>query len=223
MSGLNAEAVADYLKSNPGFFEHYADLMAQIFVPHPHGGRAVSLVERQMLTLREKSRAAEHKLAELIAFGEDNDRISEKVHRLAVGLLGAKTALAVAHLLNFHLADDFGVPHVAVRLWEKPAGAEDAPEFSPVGAELRDLADTLHRPYCGATTGLATAALFGDAAEHIRSKALIALRIDGRTIGLIAMGSEESHRFYADMGTLYLERIGELAAAALARVMSPAA
>ena len=77
--------IADYLKNNPGFFEQYADLMAQIFVPHPHGGRTISLVERQMLTLREKNRASESKLAELIAFGEENDQISEKVHRLAVG------------------------------------------------------------------------------------------------------------------------------------------
>ena len=43
MSALFPEDVADYLKDNPAFFEQYADLMAQIFVPHPHGGRAVSL------------------------------------------------------------------------------------------------------------------------------------------------------------------------------------
>ena len=87
MSAPFAEDVAEYLKSNPGFFEQYADLLAQIYVPHPHGGRAVSLAERQMLTLREKNRATESKLAEIIAFGEENDAISEKVHRLAVGLI----------------------------------------------------------------------------------------------------------------------------------------
>ncbi len=85
MSAMFPEEIADYLKNNPSFFEQYADLMAQIFVPHPHGGRAVSLAERQMLTLREKNRTTEDKLAELIAFGEENDAISEKVHRLAVG------------------------------------------------------------------------------------------------------------------------------------------
>ena len=63
MSALFPEDVADYLKNNPGFFEQYADLMAQIFLPHPHGGRAVSLAERQMLTLRDKNRQAESKLA----------------------------------------------------------------------------------------------------------------------------------------------------------------
>ena len=70
MSAPFAEDVAEYLKTNPAFFEQYADLLAQIYVPHPHGGRAVSLAERQMLTLRDKNRQTESKLAELIAFGE---------------------------------------------------------------------------------------------------------------------------------------------------------
>jgi uncharacterized protein len=31
--------------------------------------------------------------------------------------------------------------------------------------------------------------------------------------GLLALGSEDAKRFYPDMGTLYLRRIGELCAA----------
>ena len=218
MSALFPEDVLDYLKSNPGFFEQYADAMAQIFVPHPHGGRAVSLAERQMLTLREKNRQTEGKLAELIAFGEENDAISEKVHRLAVGLIAAETFQAVIHLLNFHLRDDFAVPHVALRLWHKPEGVEDLPEFAGVSEELQVFAETLARPYCGSTAGFGTASWFGEQAGHIRSQALIPLLNGGGTIGLIALGSEEAQRFYADMGTLYLERLGEMVSAALARV-----
>lgn len=218
MSALFPEEIAEYLKNNPGFFEQYADLMAQIFVPHPHGGRAVSLAERQMLSLREKNRAAESKLAELIAFGEENDAISEKVHRLAVGLIAAETFQAVIHLINFHLRDDFAVPHVALRLWDKPEGIEDLPEFAAVSEELQVFAETLGRPYCGSTAGFGTASWFGEHASHIRSQALIALRNGGGTIGMIALGSEEAQRFYTDMGTLYLERLGEMVSAALARV-----
>jgi uncharacterized protein YigA (DUF484 family) len=44
------------------------------------------------------------------------------------------------------------------------------------------------------------------------------LRNGGGTIGMIALGSEEAQRFYANMGTLYLERLGEMVSAALARV-----
>jgi len=215
---MNADDVAAFLQANPQFFEQYADLLAQIYVPHPHGGRTVSLSERQMLTLREKNKQLEAKLAELIAFGEENDTISEKMHRLSVGLIAAETFQAVVHLLNFHLRDDLAVPHVALRLWDKPADIEDLPEFAAVSEELQVFAETLNRPYCGSTSGFGTASWFGEAAPHIRSQALIALRNGGGTIGMIAMGSEDVQRFYADMGTLYLERLGELVSAALARV-----
>lgn len=218
MSALFPEDVADYLKNNPGFFEQYADLISQIFLPHPHGGRAISLAERQMLTLREKNRQTESKLAELIAFGEENDAISEKVHRLSVALIAAETFQAVIHLLNFHLRDDFSVPHVDLRLWDKPADIEDLPEFAAVSEELQVFAETLVHPYCGSTAGFGTASWFGEHANHIRSQALIALRNGGGTIGMIALGSEEAQRFYTDMGTLYLERLGEMVSAALARV-----
>jgi uncharacterized protein YigA (DUF484 family) len=222
MSAPFPEDVADYLKNNPGFFEQYADLMAQIFVPHPHGGRAVSLAERQMLTLRDKNRDTESKLAELIAFGEENDQISEKVHRLAVGLIAVETFSAVIHLMRFHLRDDFSVPHVALRLWKKPEGISELPEFAAVAEELQVFADTLTHPYCGSTSGFGTAAWFGEQATHLRSQALVALCDGGATIGMLALGSEDTKRFYPEMGTLYLERIGEMLSAALMRVAKPA-
>lgn len=218
-NAITADDVARFLQSNPGFFEQNAELLAHLYVPHPHGGRAISLNERQMLVMRETNRQLENKLAELIAFGEENDGISEKVHRLAVALVAAETFQAVIHLLNFHLRDDFAVPHVALRLWDRPEGIEDLPEFAAVGEELQAFAEGLARPYCGTTSGFGTAAWFGEHADHIRSQALIALRNGGGTIGLIALGSEDAQRFFSDMGTLYLERLGEMVSAALARVM----
>ncbi len=46
------------------------------------------------------------------------------------------------------------------------------------------------------------------------------LRRGAETFGLMVLGSEEPHRFYPEMGTLYLERIGDMAAAALDRTLS---
>jgi hypothetical protein len=51
---------------------------------------------------------------------------------------------------------------------------------------------------------------------------LVALCDGGSTIGMLALGSEDSKRFYPEMGTLYLERIGEMVSAALTRVSKPA-
>ncbi|MQY51855.1 DUF484 family protein [Rhodocyclus tenuis] len=216
---MNAEEVANFLQENPKFFEQHADLMSQLVIPHPHGGRAISITERQMLTLRDKNRQLEEKMRELLQFGEDNDAISEKMHRLGVAVIAAASFGAVLHTLNFHLRDDFAIPHFALRLWERPADADELPEFAAVSEELQVFAETLGQPYCGSTTGFGTAAWFSDGAAHVRSQALIALRNAGGTIGMIALGSEDAQRFYAGMGTLYLERLGEMASAALARVL----
>jgi len=47
--------------------------------------------------------------------------------------------------------------------------------------------------------------------------ALMPLRRGAQVFGLFALGSEETERFYAGMGTLYLGRIGELVSVALLR------
>ena len=216
---MRSEEVARYLQENPRFFEGHVDLVASLVVPHPHGGRAISITERQMLALRERNRQLEGKMSELLQFGEENDAISEKMHRLAVGLIAARSFQSVLHTLNFHLRDDFQVPHLAVRLWKLPDGTEDLPEFTDASQELQSFAETLAQPYCGSTSGFETSSWFGEASTHIRSQALIALRNGGGTVGLIALGSEDSERFYASMGTLFLERLGEMASAAVARAL----
>jgi hypothetical protein len=60
---------------------------------------------------------------------------------------------------------------------------------------------------------------FGEAAPQVRSCALVPLRREGETFGLLALGAESERRFYPEMGTVYLERIGEMASVALARVL----
>jgi uncharacterized protein YigA (DUF484 family) len=156
---------------------------------------------------------------ELLQFGEENDTISEKMHRLAVAMIAASSFQSVLHTLNFHLRDDFSIPHVALRLWDRSDNTDELPEFANVSEELQVFAETLSQPYCGSTSGFETSSWFGDAAEHIRSQALIAMRNGGGTVGMIALGSEEPQRFYVGMGTLYLERLGEMASAALVRVL----
>ncbi|MBK7327436.1 MAG: DUF484 family protein [Propionivibrio sp.] len=216
---MKSEEIAKYLQDNPQFFEEHADLVARIVIPHPHGGRTISITERQMLSLRDKNKLLEAKMDELLQFGEENDTISEKMHRLAVAMIAASSFQSVLHTLNFHLRDDFSIPHVALRLWDRSDNTDELPEFANVSEELQVFAETLSQPYCGSTSGFETSSWFGDAAEHIRSQALIAMRSGGGTVGMIALGSEEPQRFYVGMGTLYLERLGEMASAALARVL----
>ncbi len=212
---MNADDIARYLKDHPKFFEDYSDLLEQLYIPHPHGDRAISITERQMITLREKARQLETKLAELIRFGEENDAISEKVHRLAVALTGAADTVAVLAVLYTHLGEDLAVPHVALRLWGVTPTHHT--ECAEVSEQTRIFSAGLALPYCGANAGFEAATWFGEGSEQVRSVALIALRREAETVGLLAFGSEDVQRFYAEMGTLYLERIGDLASAALLR------
>ena len=207
------------MQGNPQFFEEHAELISHLVIPHPHGGRTISITERQMLSLRDKNKQLEGKMGELLQLGEENDTISEKMHRLGVAMIAAASFQSVLHTLNFHLRDDFAIPNVALRLWDRPEGAEELPEFAGVSDELQVFAETLTQPYCGSTSGFETSSWFGGASKHVRSQALIAMRNGGGTIGMIALGSEDPQRFYAGMGTLYLERLGEMASAALARVL----
>jgi hypothetical protein len=214
LSALKADEVARWLQDNPVFFEEYAEILSQVHVPHPHGGSAIPLSDRQVVALRDKARALEAKLAELIQFGEENDLISEKVHRLAVALLSARTLPTALHELYYNLREDFAIPHAQLRLWR---GAGDRAEFAPVSAELRDFAAGLDAPFCGPNANFEAAGWFGDAAPHLRSVAFMPLRELDETFGMLAFAAEDAARFYPEMGTLYLKRIGEMVSGALIR------
>src|SRR3954466_8283919 len=128
---MSPDDVAVFLRTNPQFFDQHPELLESIHVPHPYGGRAIPLAERQTVALREKVKLLEGRLAELIRFGEENDTISEKVHRLAVALVGARDFPALVQSLYFHLREDFAVPHVALRVWGKSVPV-DFEEAAPV-------------------------------------------------------------------------------------------
>ncbi|MCK2095855.1 DUF484 family protein [Thauera aromatica] len=215
---MNAEDLARYLREHPDFLCEHGEVFAGLTVPHPqHGGQAISLAERQLHTLRERIRQLELELAELIRFGADNDDISAKVHRLSLALLEAGSAEGVRQALTDSLQDDFAVPYVALKLWVADSVAAEADE---VGEAARRQLDGLRQPYCGVPEHAEMAGWFGESGTHIRSLALMPLRRQGVCFGLLGLGSGEPERFYPGMGTLYLGRIGELVAAALAR--SPA-
>ena len=157
-------------------------------------------------------------LRELIEFGEQNDAIGEKMHRLTLALIAARDAEAAIQALYFHLREDFAVPHTVIRLWPQWDHPQTA-EFAEVSMAARDFAASLANPYCCAKAMVDTAEWFGDDAQHLRSFAYVTLKND-ETIGLLAMASEDAQRFYPEMGTLYLKRLGDLAAATLLRYLA---
>jgi uncharacterized protein YigA (DUF484 family) len=86
-----------------------------------------------------------------------------------------------------------------------------------VSDALREYAAELDAPFCGPNANFEAAGWFEDATPHIRSVAFMPLRELDQTFGMLALASEDLLRFYPEMGTLYLKRMGEMASAALLR------
>lgn len=213
---FGSEEVAQYLKQHPQFFDEYADVLADIYVSHPHGGRAIPISERQIVTLRDKNHILQDKLRELIKFGEENDVISEKMHRLSIMFLSFTHLNDFLSELSSILRDNFSVPHVALRLWNINSDNLEISKFINTNAETHTITNRLLHPYCGPQLTDEIKDWFGESAAHLRSFSMIPLRIR-QTIGLLVLASEEPQRFYPEMGTLYLQRLGDLVSTAISR------
>ena len=138
------------------------------------------------------------------------------MHRVTLALISAQSLEDVLRTLYFHLREDFAVPHVAVRIW----GIEDALDteaFAPVSEEVHAFTDSLKTPYCAAHPVLDSIGWFPEAQPPLQSFAYV--RLDGENLdGLMVLASEYAQRFYPEMGTLYLDRLGQLIGAALTRL-----
>ncbi|MDE2365941.1 MAG: DUF484 family protein [Betaproteobacteria bacterium] len=216
---ISPDEIAQYLLTHPQFFEEYADTLADIQVPHPHGGGAIPISERQIVALRDKNRILQEKLSELIRFGEENGALNEKMHRLAVLLLTSTRLNDLLGGLHFNLREDFTIPHMGLRLWNITADDTELPEFSRTSADIHVLAESLPYPYCGPHVLDEIKGWFGEDALRLRSFAMVSLRARQTVMGLMVMGSEDPQRFYPGMGTIYLTQLGELISAALGRFM----
>jgi len=86
--------------------------------------------------------------------------------------------------------------------------------FTHVSDTFNEWVMSLTQPYCGAKPEV-----LGDLVDHnLQSFVIIPLgtkAADQRPFGVLILGSADKDRFKAGMGTLYLEHIGELVAAAL--------
>lgn len=213
---ITPEQIAEFLKLNPDFFVGHPELLADISVPHPYSGQAISLGERQVLALRDKSRGLELKLREFIQFAEENDAIGDKLHKLSLGLMRARSLEAVFQSLSLSLSESFAVPHAAVRVWADHA--PDLAEFAPVSADVKVLMTGLTQPRCGFEVPDEVRGWFGAAGANQKSFALAPLREDNLN-GLLVLASEDAKRFYPEMGTLYLSWLAELSGAAVSRFL----
>jgi uncharacterized protein YigA (DUF484 family) len=214
---LAEDQIADFLVAHPDFFERHGAVLARIKLPHQRGSAAISLVERQVLVLRDRHTALERKLHELIENGRANDAISDRMHRLTRRLLRARDAAGVLAALETSLREDFGASRW-VLLATDPAAATLGTLHSghvrvvPRGSAELKIFETFFesgRPRSGQIRDTQREYLFGGEGSQVGSTVLIPLG-ERAALGILAIASNDTERYLPTMSTDYLVRIGEI-------------
>lgn len=218
--GITENDIADYLVNTPAFFERHAELLSTIQLTSPHGQRAVSLQERQMEMLRERIKGLEKKIVEMIRNGQDNVAIADRLHRWTRALMLTPRPADLPDVLLHELKLQFLVPQAGLRLWGLDTAHSGADFASGASEDVKTFATSLTQPYCGVNNGF-EAVRWLDEATTVASLALVPLRRapSEAAFGLLVLGSPDPTRYSADMATDFLARIGEVAGAALSRLL----
>ena len=222
MNPITEDDIANYLANTPDFFARQAQLLASVQLTSPHGNRAVSLQERQAEMLREKIKALEHRLMDMLRHGNENVVIADRLHRWALSLFMVQSAPALPATIVTEIRNEFIVPQVAIKVWDVDSRYAAEPFALGVSDDAKTFASSLTQPYCGVNSGFEAVNWLDDTAMAM-SLALVPLR-EGRVnnigpaFGMLVLASPDPQRFQSGMGTDFLERIAELASAALSRL-----
>jgi uncharacterized protein YigA (DUF484 family) len=208
--------IADYLIVHPDFFERHPDALAAIDIPHPTGD-AVSLIERQVRTLREQASSYRGQLEDLVAVARENDALARRLHRLTLALIETHSFDEVLNTLQDELREQFKADAVEMKLFASDQLEAHAHEPGP--ALFRDFLKR-SRPNCGQLDKDKLEYLFGPQAGETGSAALIPLTAPPLA-GVLAIGSRDPDRFHQGKSVDFLQRLAEVVSAKLQSASSP--
>ena len=219
MNPITEDDIADFLANTPDFFERHAQLLASVHLMSPDNHRSVSLQERQAQMLRDKIRALEMRIMDMIRHGNENMIITEKLQKWACELLQTPAAERVPSALK-NVESRFQVPQVAVRLWGVSDVFTNAAYAQAVADEVKQTVSTYSSPFVGASAGLDPVQWLQEPAQAA-SVALLPLRLskDQAPFGLLVLASPDAQRFHSGMGTDFLEHLAELCSAAFSALL----
>ncbi len=205
--------VADYLKNNLDFFVKNPAILAELKIPHEHGG-AISLVEKQLTVLREQNQETNKKIHELIEIATQNEELARRMHQLALTLIDADDPKDIFSTMYDNLKKNFHADRVIVRLFANPAFIDSFPTDEFVGKE--SIEESLFKriiekrePLSGKMKHQQQVFLFGDDGDDVTSSVMIPLHGVGWG-GILAIGSFDAERFQPGMGIELLANLGEI-------------
>ncbi|MCM1511930.1 MAG: DUF484 family protein [Oxalobacter formigenes] len=212
---IDSAAIAAWLQENPEFFNEQAELLSRIRLVSPVIGKTISLHDRQIEIIREKNKGLERRIAELIRIARDNDTLMRHIQKWTRAILKAKGGADRPRTLLSELQSIFTIPHAALRLWNLDKTYAGEWFTQDISESIRIFAQGLQAPYCGKNNDYEASRWLEESAS-IASVALVPLRTENGTFGLLVLGSPDETRFRDGMATDFLSEMAQTASAALA-------
>lgn len=211
---LSADEVASYLKAHPDFFADRDSLLAELTVPH-ESGKAISLLERQVKILRDRSIESRHTLNGLLENARYNDQLFSVTRNLILTLLKEDDLSQLTVVTESSLSTQPGID--ACRLI--------VVDTSDIAGELQNRFPSLLRSKRVLTQTLdndTSTLLFPDTTPALRSAALCPVTHNNSLLAVLAIGNHAQDYFTNDLDTLFLDFIAEVLGTLISRLTAPA-
>ena len=161
--------VMQWLRANPDFLTRHPDLIARLAVPHESG--TTSLIERQVKQLRSENQQLRRQLDHLTGVAGENERLMQRLHRLALGLVATDSCDTLYKRLDHGLRKDFRADAICLMLDAGQAAACAESRITALPAKQPAWMEKLlasGEPQCGRLTREKRQDVFGEAGTDTR-------------------------------------------------------
>ena len=218
----NEQLVRDYLGQNPDFFEQNPDVFEAINISHD-SGKAISLVERQVILIRERNKELSGQIDQILSTAQENEVLMEKTKRLVLNLIKANDLNSLIKALNVSLKSDFSTEFFSLTLIDNGSIPSKTSANIVSNNDAEENIGTLitaNKALCGARSDKEIALLFGKQADNIGS--IIALPLKNTdTFGFLALGHSDSEFYSDEIGTVFIDYIGDLLNELIPKYLDP--
>jgi uncharacterized protein YigA (DUF484 family) len=214
-SRITDETLVDRLRADPDFFQRHPNLLSELNLPHDTG-QAISLIERQVAILRERTMQMRRRMNELLQAAKDNDELFAKTRTLTLELLHVHSWHELNEVLATYVLADFQADFVCCHLEQVPVSLDHLHSHEGDAPYRRFVRSNV--PVCATLRAEELAELFPIQSHESDGSAVLAPLGWEHGDGCLAIGSREVDRFTSDMDTLFVTYIGEVLSRVIQRL-----
>ena len=195
---IDPKEVELFLLDNLDFFESRESLVSELKFKHSSSS-ASSLLERQIIKLRDEQKNLMDLLSSFIKTATLNEDLFNKSKDLTLSILESSTGEEVIKKVQEDFKKNFNVDNCILELL-------DGNQMNEVESKTEM---SFHKGaiYCGSFSKEKMKFLFGD--EKVESMA-VAVMIVGKDIGLLKLGSYERTKYLGDEDTTFIEYVRDV-------------